>query len=70
MLSITRSIKVLVGKVDPRAYWGARVKRKWVTAIECISADGTYLKPVVIWPASPHWSNWTSRKAYYLRSTA
>jgi hypothetical protein len=60
MLSMLGSVKVLVGKADLRAYRGARVKRKLVTAIECISADGTYLKPMVIWPATTHRSNWTT----------
>jgi hypothetical protein len=60
MLSMLDSVKVLVGKADLRACWGARVKRKIMTAIECISADGTYLKPMVIWPASTHQSNWTT----------
>lgn len=31
-----------------------------VTAVECISADGSYLKPLVIWPASTHRANWTT----------
>ena len=43
-----------------RDYRGARVKRVTVTAIECISADGRYLNPMIIWPASTHRSNWTA----------
>jgi hypothetical protein len=35
------------------------VKRTMVTAIECISADGRSLQPLIIWPASTHRSNWT-----------
>jgi hypothetical protein len=31
-----------------------------VTAIECISADGRSLHPLVIWLALSHWSNWTT----------
>ncbi|EOA90819.1 uncharacterized protein SETTUDRAFT_101808 [Exserohilum turcica Et28A] len=31
-----------------------------VTAIECISADGRYLNPLIIWPATTHRSNWTT----------
>lgn len=57
MLSMLGSVKVLVGKNDVRKYRGARVKRTIVTAIECISADGRYLNPMVIWPASTHRSN-------------
>jgi len=60
MLSMPGSVKVLVGKDDIRDYRGARIKRTTVTAIECISADGRYLKPMIIWPATTHRSNWTT----------
>jgi hypothetical protein len=60
MLSMLGSVKVLVGKDDLRSYRGARVKRTVVTAIECISADGRYLDPIIIWPASTHRANWTT----------
>ncbi|KAF9730283.1 transposase [Paraphaeosphaeria minitans] len=60
MLSMLRSIKVFVGKDDKRNYRGARVKRTTVTAIECISADGRYLNPMIIWPATTHRTNWTT----------
>ena len=60
MLSMLGSVKVLVGKDDMRNYRGARVKRTTVTAIECISADGRYLKPMIIWPATTHRSSWTT----------
>jgi hypothetical protein len=54
MLSKLNSVKVLVANNDVRDYRGARVKRKIVTAVECISADGRCLKPIIIWPASTH----------------
>ena len=60
MLSMPGSVKALVPKDDRRNYRGARIKRTTVTAIECISADGRYLKPMIIWPASTHRSNWTT----------
>jgi len=60
MLSMLRSVKVRVGKNDSRNYRGAGVKRTMVTAIECISADGKSLPPLIIWPASTHRSNWTT----------
>lgn len=60
MLSMLGSIKVLVSKDDIRNYRGARVKRTMVTSIECISGDGRYLNPMIIWPASTHRSNWTT----------
>ena len=60
MLSMLGSVKVLVSKDDPRDYRGAGVKRTMVTAIECMSADGRCLSPLIIWPASTHRSNWTT----------
>jgi hypothetical protein len=54
------SVEVLVSKHDKRKYKGARVKRTTVTAIECISGDGRYLNPMIIWPATTHRSNWTT----------
>lgn len=57
MLSMPGSVKVLVGKDDKRKHRGVRVKRTTVTTIECISADGRYLNPMIIWPASTHRSN-------------
>jgi hypothetical protein len=60
LLSMLGSIKVLVGREDLRNHRGAGVKRTMVTAIECISADGMALLPLVIWPASTHRSNWTT----------
>ena len=59
MLSMLGFVKVLVGKEDTRNYRSRRVKRETVTAIECISADGRYLNPLIIWPATTHCSNWT-----------
>jgi hypothetical protein len=41
MLSMPSSVKVLISKYDKRDYRGARVKRTSVTAIECISGDGS-----------------------------
>jgi hypothetical protein len=57
MLCMLGSIQVLVGKDDPRDYRGAGVKRTMVTAIECISANGRSLLPMIIWPATTHRSN-------------
>ncbi|TVY12609.1 hypothetical protein LARI1_G009270 [Lachnellula arida] len=48
------SIMVLVSKDDPRDYRGAGVKRTMITAIECISASGRSLLPMIIWPATTH----------------
>ena len=60
MLCMLGSIQVLVSKDDPRDYRGAGVKRTMVTAIECISANGRSLLPMIIWPATTHRSNWTT----------
>jgi len=60
MLCMLGSIKVLISKDDPRDYRGAGVKRTMVTAIECISANGKSLLPMIIWPATTHRSNWTT----------
>ncbi|EMD59396.1 hypothetical protein COCSADRAFT_102048 [Bipolaris sorokiniana ND90Pr] len=57
MLSMLGSIKVLVCKGDGRDYRGTGTKRTMVTAIECVSASGEYLNPMIIWPASTHRSN-------------
>jgi hypothetical protein len=60
MLAKLGSVKVLVSRDSQRGYRGARIKRTTVTAIECISADGRYLNPMIIWPASTHRANWTT----------
>ncbi|KAK5805975.1 hypothetical protein VI817_000233 [Penicillium citrinum] len=60
LLSVLNSIKVLVGKNDLRKHRGTTVKRTLVTAIECISADGRFLHPLIIWPAATHRSSWTT----------
>jgi hypothetical protein len=54
LLSILNSLKVLVGKNELKTYRGAGVKRTLITAIECISTDGRYLHPLIIWPAATH----------------
>jgi hypothetical protein len=53
-------VKVLVGKDGRRDYRGVPVKRTTVIAIECISADGRHLNPIIIWPATTYQSNWTT----------
>jgi hypothetical protein len=60
MLSMPGSVKVLIGKNNLRGYRGGRVKRTVVTAIECVSGDGRYLNPMIVWPALTHRSNWTT----------
>jgi hypothetical protein len=59
LLSVLSSLKVLIGKDDLNCR-GAGVKRTVVTAIECISADGMSLHPLIIWPAATYRSTWTT----------
>lgn len=54
------SLKVLVGSNELRNYRGASSKRTLITAIECISAAGDCLDPLVIWPSATHRSHWTT----------
>lgn len=51
--------KSLAGRKVLRDYRGAHVKRTVVAAIECISAGGMYLQPLIIWPATTHRGNCT-----------
>ena len=60
MLSKLNSVKVLVSKDNQHSCRGARVKRTSITAIECVSAAGKLLDPMIIWPASTHRTNWTT----------
>ena len=60
MLNAPKSLRVLVGKDDLRNYRGAGVQRTLVTAIECVSADGRSLDPLIVWPAATHRNTWTT----------
>lgn len=60
LLSVLNSLKVLVSKDDLRKHRGTTVKRTLVTAIECISADGRFLHPLIFWPAATLRSSWTT----------
>ncbi|PIA99514.1 hypothetical protein CB0940_02607 [Cercospora beticola] len=60
MLSVLGSLKVLVDRDDLRTTRPSCVQRTLITAIECISADGRYLDPLIIWPAVTHRSTWTA----------
>jgi hypothetical protein len=56
LLSMLNFLKVLVGKSGLRNYRGAGVTRTLITTIECVSIDGRYLHPLIIWPAATHQS--------------
>jgi hypothetical protein len=47
LLNVLSSLKVLVSKEDLTNYRGAGVRRILITAIECISADGRFLAPLI-----------------------
>ena len=58
-LGVPHAIKVLLDSKDRKKVRGVGLNRDLVTAIECISADGRSLPPLIIWPAASHRSNWT-----------
>ena len=59
LLSSLNSLKVFVGRDELRNYRGVHIQRELITAVECNSADGRYLDPLIIWPAATHQSTWT-----------
>jgi len=60
LLSVLRSLKVLVDRDELSSARTSCVQRTLITAIECISADGRCLDPLIIWPAVTHRSPWTA----------
>ena len=60
LLGRSNTVKVLIRNGDRRSSRGTSLKRVLITAVECISAAGQALKPLIIWPASTHRSVWTS----------
>jgi hypothetical protein len=57
MLSKLNSVKVLISRDNKRGYRGAHIKRITIIAIECVSTDGRYLNPIIIWLAITHRAN-------------
>ena len=57
-LGTTQSSKVLVGKEGTRRFKKIPGRQEWITAIECISASGTPLPPLVIFKAKDTNSGW------------
>jgi hypothetical protein len=71
LLSVLNSLKVLIGRYKLKTYRGAGVKRTLITIIECISTDGRYLNPLIIWPAATYRSTWITHPTpgwYYSHS--
>jgi hypothetical protein len=60
MLSKMNSVRDIMDRTNRHGCRGARVKRTTVTAVECVSADGRYLHPMIIWPAATHRANWVT----------
>jgi hypothetical protein len=60
MLSKLGSVRVIMDRTNRHGCRGARVKRTTVTAVECISADGRHLYPMIIWPAATYRANWVT----------
>jgi hypothetical protein len=50
MLSVLGSSKYLVSAEMQKTHRGAGSKRTLITAVECISADGRSLPPLIIFP--------------------
>jgi hypothetical protein len=51
ILSVLGSSKYLVSAEMQKTYRGAGSKRTLITAVECISADGRSLRPLIIFPS-------------------
>lgn len=57
MLSILRLSKYLVSSDIEKTYRGTSLKRTLITVVECISADGRSLPPLIIFPSTNLRSN-------------
>jgi len=63
MLSVLGSSKYLVSAEMQKTHRGAGAKRTLITAVECISADGRSLPPLIIFPGVDLRSNWVWHEA-------
>jgi hypothetical protein len=63
MLSVLGSSKYLVSAEMQKTHRGAGLKRTLITAVECISADGRSLPPLIIFPGVDLRSNWVCHEA-------
>ena len=63
LLSVLRSSKYLVNAEMPKTHRGSETKRTLITAVECISANGRSLPPLIIFPGVDLRSNWVCHKA-------
>lgn len=60
LLSDLTTTKVLVCRNDARSRRGVGLRRTMITAVECISADGRCLPPLIIWPGKTIQNTWIS----------
>jgi hypothetical protein len=58
LLSVLGSSKYLVSAEMHKTHRGTGTKRTLITAVECISADGRSLPPLIIFPGVDLRSNW------------
>ena len=58
LLGQSATLKILLQRQKPQRSRGTGRKRILVTAVECVSATGEFLSPLIIWPASTHRSAW------------
>lgn len=60
LLSDLTTMKVLVSRSDAQSRRGVRLRRTMITAVECISAKGRALPPLIIWPGKTLQNTWIS----------
>lgn len=63
LLSLLGSSKYLVGAEMRKTHRGTDTKRTLITAVECISADGRSLPPLIIFPGVDLRSNWVCHES-------
>ncbi|KAM0714593.1 hypothetical protein Q7P37_009889 [Cladosporium fusiforme] len=63
LLSVLGSSKYLVSSDMEKTHRGTSSKRTLITAVECISADGRSLPPLIIFPGADLRSNWVCHRA-------
>lgn len=60
LISDLTTMKALVSRGDAQSRRGVGLRRTMITAVECISADGRCLPPLIIWPGKTIQSTWIS----------
>jgi hypothetical protein len=63
LLSVLGSSKYLISSDIVKDHRGAGVRRTLITGVECVSADGRSLPPLIIFPGSTLRSNWVCHDA-------